>query len=87
MVGLLSGTVIGLSAVDLGTITVHNTFRSGLHAPDTPSQTSQTKRHQKWCHGLRAGLRAKITQLGPKATPLQSVFMTNARSQENKWMK
>ncbi len=78
---------IGLSAGDLETITAHNIFR--------PSRTSRTKHHRKRCdhprkRGKRAGIRAKLTQVGPKATPLLhypdcSWLMSGHR--KIKWMK
>ncbi len=80
LINIRKGTTgIGLSAMDLEVITAHNVFRP-------PSQTSQTKRHRKWCRkrGKRAGIRAKLTQPGPKATALPSLLLANVWLQENK---
>ena len=54
-----------------------------------PSWISWTKRHRKRCdcprkRGKRARIRAKLTQLGPKAIPLPNLLLTNVQLQENK---
>ncbi len=69
-------------AGDLEMITDHNVFQ-------LPSRSSRTKRHYKQCdcprkRGKRARIRAKLTQLAPKAIPLSRLLLANVRSQENK---
>ncbi len=73
---------IGKGSVWIEAITAHNIFRP-------PSRTSWSKRYQERrdCprkSGKRAGMRAILIQLGPKAIPLPSLLLANVQSHENK---